>query len=162
MTPKFSAGQRLIHYGKEVEVLEVIEDTFGSLNQYRLKATDGSEFEAYENTLYVIKDKTENIVCPVVEKAKELKATINKPMARERHIDDPPDDAFPRIVDPDNKTVKVNDNGSLQVEITNSQDLLDLFKRKGPISKRAAADANKVREAFRSGKLEDLLNLFDE
>ena len=162
MTPKFTAGQRLIHYGKEVEVLEVIEDTFGSLNQYRLKATDGSEFEAYENTLSLIKDKTENIVCPVVEKAKELRATVNKPIARERHIDDPPDDAIPRIVDPDNKTVRVNNDGALQVEITNTQDLLDLFKRPEPAPRRPIVDANRVRSALRSGKLEDLMKLFDE
>jgi hypothetical protein len=144
MTPKFSAGQRLIHYGKEVEVLRAIVDDFGSLNQYEIKFEDGSIDIVYENTLQTKVSKAP----PVEDNPPTVIGNNGEVIARMRNMNEPPDPPTTDILTLRQQELKKkekalldffqnkkrNNNGYFTyeevVKVKNLQDLMDLFGRK--------------------------------
>jgi len=146
--PKFTTGQHLIHYGKEVEIVEVIEDTFGSMNEYKLHdLKTGDEYVVYENTLAVKPPERPQVEIssptpaptPKVSPEPQISRPRPLPIAREITEDSLPEEA--------------------------PKDLLDQFKRAGqPKTTKSIMSRyeNKVQSAFRTGKLSDLLDILED
>ena len=162
MAPKFSTGQRLICFGKEVEVLEVIEDVYGSLNEYRLKdIQSGEERLEYENTLTPVPSKI--VSKPLLSPEPALPPPKNVKLPQNRNVAVLREPVVGREITKDTPIEEANYNYVSKNDVLN-----ELNRRlvKDPNFqyevRRKLYTTGSLMSALKQGTLEDLLKLLDD